>query len=115
MFAADVVLAITGMDYAKPFRGKYSTERRAYKILKKLTKADDWRDGLILWMDQTGMKQIKTSFAQRGDVVLVRTDRGPALAVVGSPGSTAFAAADAGLMEFHTSQAERAWRVGGAV
>ena len=35
MFSADVVLAMTGTDYAEEFRGKYTTATGAAKALKK--------------------------------------------------------------------------------
>ncbi len=60
LFAADVVQAITGKDYAKEYRGKYKTMRGAYKLLKKkpLAKVLDSRFK-------------RTPFPNRGDVVLI--------------------------------------------
>ena len=111
LFVADAVLLLTGDDYAEPFRNKYTNQRGAYKILKKLTGADDWRDGLAQWMGMTGLEAIEPEYAQRGDVVLANTDDGPALAVVGNPGTMAYAAAPKGLSEFPVVLAERGWRV----
>jgi len=40
LFAANVVLAMTGEDYAKPYRGKYKTAKGAFRLLKKRSLAD---------------------------------------------------------------------------
>jgi len=111
IFVADTVLLLTGNDYAEPFRNKYTNQRGAYKILKKLTGVDDWRHGLAQWMEMTGLEAVEAGHAQRGDVVLANTDDGPALAVVGNPGTMAYAAALEGLFEFPVVLAERSWRI----
>ena len=35
LFACDAVMAMTGVDPAKPFRGKYKTKRGAFGVLKR--------------------------------------------------------------------------------
>jgi len=41
LFSANVVLEATGIDYAKEFRGKYSTKEEAFDVIKKLYNCDD--------------------------------------------------------------------------
>ena len=39
-FAADMCLAMTGVDHAAPFRGRYSTIKGGYRVLRKAGYAD---------------------------------------------------------------------------
>ncbi|UGO51432.1 hypothetical protein QJV44_gp18 [Serratia phage vB_SmaS_Tlacuache] len=75
LFAADVVQAMTGVDYASEFRGKYSTEIGAKRLLAKAGE-----DGLTGVLDGK-FAQVDLSYVQRGDLVLVQTDAGPALGI----------------------------------
>jgi len=63
MFAANVVEEMTGIDYAKEFRGKYKTMKGAIRALK--------RKGLDEVMDG---KFKRTDFPKRGDVVLINKE-----------------------------------------
>jgi hypothetical protein len=62
IWCADVVLAMTGTDYAAPFRARVKTEKSARRFLKtKSLKA--------LVSEQ--LQEIPVKMAQRGDVVLM--------------------------------------------
>ncbi|QBQ72940.1 hypothetical protein QJV43_gp24 [Serratia phage Serbin] len=75
LFAADVVMAMTGVDYASEFRGKYSTEIGAKRLLAKANE-----DGLTGVLDGK-FAQVDLPYVQRGDLVMVQTDAGPALGI----------------------------------
>jgi len=60
MFAADIVAAMTGIDYAAEFRGRYKTMRGAARLLRKKS--------LVEIMDG---KLHRTKHPKRGDVVLI--------------------------------------------
>lgn len=64
LFAADAVLAMTGIDFAKPWRG-YKTERAALSLIKKV-------GGLRNFAPDLAEKPV--GLAQRGDVVIVDID-----------------------------------------
>ena len=63
LFAADVVREITGVDYAEPFRGKYTAEEGAKALLEE-------KGGLVEYIDSV-LPRKDVNFVQRGDVVLV--------------------------------------------
>lgn len=79
LFAADAVRAMTGEDYAAEFRGRYRTARGARQVLAAF-------GGVAGIMGRCGLEEINPLMAQRGDVVLVNTDAGDALGVIGMDG-----------------------------
>ena len=62
LFAADCVLAVTGIDYAAPFRGYYS-RAAAYQIIAK-------HGSLTGLLTAVLDEPIEPAFAGRGDVVI---------------------------------------------
>lgn len=70
LFTADVALAMTGEDMLSPLRGKYTTEKMAYLVLRKFTKGG----GIVEYMEYVSkahsIPEIPVSHAQRGDAVL---------------------------------------------
>ncbi|MEJ1353084.1 MAG: hypothetical protein RPU39_00145 [Candidatus Sedimenticola sp. (ex Thyasira tokunagai)] len=104
LFAADCVKAITGADLAADFRGHYTTAKGSLKALKKYGAGD---------LESTATRQlgnpIDTRLAMRGDVVMVNSDSGPALAVC--MGSNAVVPGVQGLTSILRSQWLCAWRV----
>lgn len=73
LFAADCVKEITGTDYAAVFRGRYKTETGAKRLLVKA-------GGLTAVLDKS-FERIEKAYIQRGDLVQVQTDYGPALGI----------------------------------
>jgi len=73
LWAADVVKALTGMDYAAEFRGRYSTARGAVRALKRYGKGtlDATMDALLP----------RRPFPMRGDVVMAIVDGQQALGI----------------------------------
>jgi len=63
LFVADAIEALRGVDYAKPFRGQYKTEKAAYKCLAKYGGIDGYLDGLF--------SRVHPSTARRGDILKV--------------------------------------------
>ena len=79
MLSADCIEAVTGRDLAEPFRGKYDSEASGKAILKehKLRSA--------ISIVSKVFKKIPASQAQVGDIAVVKTEDGLALApVIGS-------------------------------
>lgn len=107
LFAADVVLALTGVDPAQQFRGKYRTEQAAYRLLA--------RSGGLAAVAQSvarehGFEPVLPTLAQRGDVVLFHNDGRPTLGVVDLAGRIA-APGPQGLAFLPITEAIMAWRV----
>lgn len=88
LFAADVVKAMTGHDPAAPYRGTYSTQEGAAKVLANA-------GGVFALVDATlgHGQRIPVRLAKRGDLVFVDTEQGVAVGVVTSDHAV-FAAPD---------------------
>lgn len=65
--AADAIQAVTGIDPLKQFRGKYTTEHGAAKLMKK-NKCADVEDVFEKYL---GLKQVGRLSARRGDVGVI--------------------------------------------
>jgi hypothetical protein len=105
LFAADCVLAMTGEDLARAFRGRYDSARGALRVLRGLGA----RDLAQAVMGSLG-EPIAPALARRGDVVQFETEsEGPALGVC--LGNLAAAAGPQGVAWVPAGQWLRAWRV----
>jgi hypothetical protein len=105
LFVADIVEKMTGIDYAEPFRGKYSTEKGAYMALKKYG-----HGSLEKWVD-SNFKEVKPTKAKRGDVVVhsCSINQGKALGVC--TGQMFASQGKDGTQFFPMIKALRAWEV----
>lgn len=74
-FAADWVLAITGVDPMGPWRGEYRTASGAQRLTQE-------RGGLDALVTEALGAPIATAFAQRGDVVMGEGVLGPTMGIV---------------------------------
>ena len=70
LFAAGAVQALTGVDLAAKWRGKYKTEAGALRTLCKLS------DGTVQGLIYQYLPTIPTSFARRGDIALFEGSAG---------------------------------------
>lgn len=103
LFAADVVLKMTGQDLAADFRGLYASKTQAIKILGAAGGLDAVVTGLLGW------PLYHPKLAQRGDVVMVDTPEGRALGICN--GATAACAGPDGLTFVEMTLWLTAWRV----
>jgi hypothetical protein len=104
LFAADVVLELTGQDFAAPFRGRYATALGSKRALSR------YGQGTIARTVETLLGEgIAPLAARRGDVVLADTEMGPALGVC--VGAVALFAAPKGLAARDLTACRLAWRV----
>ena len=108
LFAADAVLCMTGIDPARDLRGRYKTELGAARLLK----LHGGLPGIMekIAQDQ-GMAEIHPKSAQRGDVVLIGSPLGDALALIDLSGEVAGQSIH-GVTKYPISEVKRAWRVG---
>lgn len=101
MFAADAILAMTGVDLAADFRGKYSDEAGARGLF----------ESAIAHASQV-LPAIDLGFARRGDLVLTRNGSAdPGLGIVGLDGRSALCASDRGFIHVPRVRWIRAWKV----
>ena len=102
-FAAAVETAVTGETGFGDALGGYKTAIGAARKLRKIGFAT------IEDLVAARLVEITPSFAQRGDVVAIDTDLGPAIGVV--TGADALTPGLEGLVRYPVTVARRAWRV----
>lgn len=61
---------------------------------------------------ERNMAEVDVPFAQRGDLLLMDTDSGPALGVVSLDGTEGLFKGPRGITKFPVAESLRAWRVG---
>lgn len=76
LFAADAVAAMTGIDIAAPWRGRYTTLRGGIRVLRR----SGYRDHVAL--AAAWFPEVPAFSAQPGDLAVIATEAGPALGVV---------------------------------
>ena len=82
MFACDGLIDITGTDVAKDYRSKYDTAAGSKKVL-----GEEGLNKIITdIMQNLNVEEIDKNFAERGDLVLIDTPRGDALALINMRG-----------------------------
>ena len=98
---------MTGVDPAAPFRGTYRSRAGAYRALKDYAGTlEDVADAIAA---DLGMRAITAAQAGRGDLALVETDLGDALAI--HCGALLFTTAGDGLAQLPIFHARRHWAV----
>jgi hypothetical protein len=108
LFACDCILAITGIDVAADFRGRYNSELSAARVILAFTEGGKLEHLAEKIAAQHGIEEVKPMFAQRGDIVLIEHDEQQALAVVGMDG---WSVIGPGPRQFELIEARRAWRI----
>lgn len=110
LFAADAVRVMTGVDAAAKLRGKYKTKVQAYALLKRFAGGGVAETASKITAAHS-MPEVPVLMAQRGDVLLLETELGPALGIVDLSGAQAVAQGIDGLTMTPICAALRAWRV----
>lgn len=105
LWTADVVHALTGVDYAEQFRGAYDTEEQAYMIMDLLGEPTIKETVTVLLGEP-----ININFVQRGDVVMGIFDGAQTLGIcIGA--KVAFKTLN-GLIQLPLAKCDCAWRIG---
>ena len=124
LFAADGIQAITGTDIAAAFRGKYTDEASAMKVIKEITRGSTVGDAAAWCAEQFGLKEwthaaaapgsapvAAPRYAQRGDLVVFNAPAGGLVAGLVHLSGQIVAVGEKGLYNFPISKAVRAWRI----
>ncbi|MBU1040147.1 MAG: hypothetical protein KKF77_03485 [Proteobacteria bacterium] len=106
--ACDMVQAMTGVDPAAHFRGRYKTKAGAFRALKAFA-GGGLEETAQRITTGLAMPEVPPLAAQRGDVCLVETLQGPALGIC--LGAQVAVQGPLGLALLPMHQALRAWRV----
>ena len=80
LFFAGALEAMTGFDVAAPYRGRYSTLRGGFRIVRR----DGYRDH-VAWV-QSHLETKPVALARQGDGAVVETPDGDALGIVQGAG-----------------------------
>lgn len=111
LFAADGIEAITGVDIAVDFRGRYRDEEGAMALIRNVTGGATVADAAAYCAEKHGMVERENAFfAQRGDLVVLRQDGRLVAGLVHLNGHVVAAGAK-GLLILPITVAERSWRV----
>ena len=112
LFAADAVLAITGVDIAAEFREKYSTEAEAFALIRDLTGGETVADAAAWCAERHGLAEWEFPLmAQRGDLAVIENDGRLIAGIVHLSGRHVVTVAESGLVRFDISEVKRAWHV----
>jgi hypothetical protein len=103
LFLAGGVNAMTGVDFAAPYRGRYTTLRGGIRILRKA----GFRDHVAL--AEASLPRKPVALANEGDGACVDTPDGPALGIV--QGSQIYFLSPAGLGFLPLTSAHTVWEV----
>jgi hypothetical protein len=120
LFVASAIEAMTGVDPAQKYRGKYSTMREARDVAEDVwLPFDSRRSSWIAFLveavtEQNQMVEVSRYRARRGDVALIKRSSGHSLGIVSLNGSSVTVVAGDCLIgiPFSRIKSARAWRVG---
>lgn len=107
LFACDLVRAMTGIDYAEKFRGRYSTPLGAARVLREVAGVATLPELLDKLAAEEPWSEIDTASARSGDWTLLDGTHGPTLAI--RFGQLVAAPADVGVSLVPASRSIRAW------
>lgn len=114
LFAADGILAMTGIDIAAEFRDQYTDEASAMATITKITGVENptVADAAAYCANRHGLREWRYPLmARRGDLVVVE-DSGRLIAgLVHLSGRHVVAAGEDGLMRLPITSIKRAWHV----
>lgn len=111
MFAALAIEAVLGFNEHAKYLGSYSTRQGARNVLCALTRQQTYSRAVAALPDVLGYERCNPKLAQRGDLVLIRQHRVPALGVVSMDGRFAVAPGHTGIMKIPINQVIAAWRI----
>lgn len=105
LFAAACIQAVTGLDVAGSYRGRYASEEEALALT-----GGDVQAFVARMAQQHGFAEISPARAMRGDVCLAEMPAGLCVGIVLGP--RVAAQGKAGLVFLPRGCVRRAWRVG---
>jgi hypothetical protein len=110
--AANAILAFTGTDIADDFRGKYSTELGAFRLIKTVTGGTSVEDAAAYCASKHGLTEWSSpKLAQRGDLVVIQDGDQLIAGIVHLNGRHVISIGAEGLKRLPQSAVKRAWKV----
>lgn len=112
LFAADAILANTGIDIAAEFRGKYATEEGAFAAIKSITGGATVADAAAWCAENHGLIEHEFPLmAKRGDLVIVANGANLIAGVVHLNGRHVVVISESGIRRLPITNVKRAWGV----
>jgi Domain of unknown function (DUF6950) len=111
LFVCDCIHAMTGVDPAERFRGKYETRCEALELINAETGRYSIRSIALKISAEYEMERVSPMLAHRGDACLVRRTGDWSLGIVALDGQTILAVTDSGLLRLSLHKAVIAFRV----
>lgn len=113
LIAADAIEAMTGVDIAEDFRGKYTTELGAFKLIREITGGTTVADAAAYCAQTHDLVEWPSPlYARRGDLVVIEDDGNLIAGFVHLNGRHAISIGQDGLKRLPLSAVKRAWHVG---
>jgi hypothetical protein len=111
LFAADGVKAITGVDIAADFRGKYTDEASALTAIRDICSGTTVADAAVYCASKAGLTELTHPLkAQRGDLVVCKNADGtPIAGLVHLNGRHVVTVSTKGLVRLSITSVLRAW------
>jgi len=111
LFAADCILAITGIDIAEQFRGRYISRKEALRVVREITGRSSIEAAAEHCAEAHGMPEIEPLRAARGDMVLIPRPHDFSLGIVALNGMQILIVGKQAIGPIQFDRACRAWRV----
>jgi hypothetical protein len=112
LFVADGIEAITGVDIAADFRGKYDDQASAMKAIKTIAKGKTIADAIAFCAAKYSILEWhQPLFAQRGDIATFNNEGRLICGLIHLNGRDIVAPGDSGLQRFPITLIDRAWHV----
>jgi len=112
LFTADAIQAMTGVDIASDFRGKYTDQASAFALIKTVTGGSTVADAAAYCAAKYGLTEWKHPLqAQRGDLVAVTNGTDLIAGVVDLSGRFVAALGESGIIRISIRNITRAWHV----
>ena len=110
LFAANSILACTGVDIATDFRGKYDSEESAFALIKTVTGGSTVADAAAYCAVAHGLvENTHPLMAKRGDLVVITNGDTTICGVVHLNGRHVVSVTDRGLVRLPISKVVRSW------
>ena len=112
LFAADAIKAMTGVDIAADFRGKYNDKASAFALIHTLTGGTTVADAAAYCANKYGLVEWKHPLcAQRGDLVCVDNGGTIIAGIVDLSGKRVACLGESGILRVAISNILCAWHV----
>ncbi len=112
LFAANGILAMTGVDIAAPFRGRYSDEAGAFAAVREICGGSTVEDAAAWCAAQHELAEWRfPRMAQRGDLVVLEESGRVIAGLVHLNGRHLVCAGENGLHRLPITDVKRAWHV----